>query len=218
MVAPGVPYHITQRGNRREDVFFCEGDRTLYLKLLVEYGRKHGLAVKGYCLMTNHIHLVAVPERETSLCDVLKPVHLRYAQHVNWTRGLTGHVWQGRFFSCALDEAHYIAALRYVERNPVRAGLVEQAEDYPWSSAAGHCGLREDLFAPEAELLAEAAGDWRTFLKEAGEDADADRLRLHTRTGRPLGGTLFLTLLEAYLKRPVRPRRPGRKRKEAPKL
>ena len=98
IVVPGIPYHITQRGNRREDVFFCDGDRNVCLKLLLEYARKHGLAVKGYCLMTNHVHVVAVPERESTLGDVFKPVHLRYAQHVNWSQGITGRLWQGRFW------------------------------------------------------------------------------------------------------------------------
>ena len=99
IVVPGIPYHITQRGNRRADVFFSDEDRNIYLKLLLEYAGKHGLAVKGYCLMTNHVHIVAVPARENTLCDVFKPVHLRYAQHVNWSQGITGHLWQGRFFS-----------------------------------------------------------------------------------------------------------------------
>mgnify|MGYP001233814767 CR=1 FL=1 len=214
IVVPGVPYHITQRGNRREDVFFCDGDRNLYLKLLLLYSRNNGLAVKGYCLMTNHVHLVAVPERETSLCDVFKPVHVCYAQHVNRARRLTGHVWQGRFYSCPLDDAHYIRAMRYVERNPVRARMAEHAVDYPWSSAAGHCGLRQDVFAPDAEFLAETAGDWRTFLSEDGDAGEVERLRAHTRTGKPLGGVTFLTLLETHLKRPVRSRPRGRPRKE----
>ena len=214
IVVPGIPYHITQRGNRREDVFFCDGDRDLYLKLLLQYSRKHGLAVKGYCLMTNHVHLVAVPERESSLRDVFKPVHVCYAQHVNRTRRLTGHVWQGRFYSCPLDDAHYVQAMRYVERNPVRAGMVGRAVDYPWSSAAGHCGLRQDVFAPETEFLAETAGDWQAYLSEDGDAAEMERLRAHTRTGTPLGGVTFLNLLETYLKRPVRPRGRGRPRKE----
>ena len=214
MVVPGIPYHITQRGNRREEVFFSEGDRDLYLKLLLQYSLKHGLDVKGYCLMTNHVHLVAVPQTEKTLCDVFKPVHLRYAQHVNWTQGVGGHVWQGRFFSCALDDAHYLRALRYVERNPVRAGLVDRAEEYPWSSAAGHCGLRTDVFAADTPDLTEQVGDWRAFLAEQDTPEETEQLRLHTRTGRPLGGVMFLNLLETVLNRAVRPRKAGRPRKK----
>ncbi len=216
-MVPGIPYHITQRGNRREDVFFSDGDRNVYLKLLLEYGRRHGLAVKGYCLMTNHVHIVAVPQRESTLCDVFKPVHLRYAQHVNWTQGITGRLWQGRFFSCALDDAHYLRALRYVERNPLRAGMVAHAEEYPWSSAAAHCGLRDDVLAGDSAFLTEQVGDWHAFLEEADAPEETDRLRLHTRTGRPLGGAMFLNLLESVLNRPVRARKAGRPRKEMSK-
>ena len=106
--------------------------------------------------------------------------------------------------------------MRYVERNPVRAALASRAEEYPWSSAAGHCGLRDDVFAPESELLAETTGNWRAFLSEEEKTDDIECLRLHTRTGRPLGGMMFLNLLETFLKRPVRPRRPGRPRKQRP--
>ena len=215
IVVPGIPYHITQRGNRREDVFFCDGDRNVYLKLLLEYARKHGLAVKGYCLMTNHLHVVAVPERESTLGEVFKPVHLRYAQHVNWSQGITGRLWQGRFFSCALDDAHYLKALRYVERNPVRAGLVVRAADYPWSSAAAHCGLRDDVLAGDIAELAEQVGSWRDYLEDEGLPDETEQLRQHTRTGRPLGGTMFLNLIETMLNRPVRPRKAGRPRKES---
>lgn len=213
IVIPDVPYHITQRGNRREKVFFSDGDHNLYLKLLSLYGGQHGLTVKGYCLMTNHLHLAAVPEKADALCKVFKPVHLRYAQHVNAAHGFTGHVWQGRFFSCALDEAHYIRALRYVERNPVRAGMVERAEEYPWSSAAGHCGLCSDVFAPDAAWLTQITGDWRMFLAQEDLEEETNALRRHTRTGRPLGDETFLQHLESILHRSLRPKRGGRPRK-----
>jgi len=106
VVIPGCPHHLTQRGNRREDVFFTAADRQRYLELLGEYAEKHGLAVQAYCLMTNHVHLVVVPRAEASLAAALKPVHMRYAQHVNWTQHIGGRLWQGRFFSCPLDEEH----------------------------------------------------------------------------------------------------------------
>ena len=125
VVIPGCPHHLTQRGNRREDVFFTAADRQRYLELLAEYAEKHGLAVQAYCLMTNHVHLVVVPRAEASLGAALKPVHMRYAQHVNWTQHIGGRLWQGRFFSCPLDEEHLWAAVRYVECNPVRAGMGE---------------------------------------------------------------------------------------------
>lgn len=210
---PGIPYHITQRGNRREDVFISESDCNLYIKLLLAYSRENGLAIKGYCLMANHVHLVAVPSAEDTFCKVFKPLHMRYAQYLNRRLGVSGRVWQGRYFSCALDEAHYFRALRYVERNPVRAGMAERAEDYPWSSARGHCGLRCDVFAPDAESLSQTVGDWRVFLAECDLDHETEQLRRHTSTGRPLGDASFLNRLESLLRRSVRPKRAGRPRK-----
>ncbi len=134
-----VPHHITQRGNRRENVFFTHQDRTIYLTWLSEYCAKHRVDILAYCLMTNHIHLVAVPSREDGLEVVLRPLHMRYAQRINRRRGWKGHLWQGRFFSSALDDAYLWAAMCYVERNPVRAKIVRKAENYRWSSARAHC-------------------------------------------------------------------------------
>lgn len=126
----GVPHHITQRGNRREDVFFTDEDRETYLAWLKDYADQHAVDILAYCLMTNHIHLIAVPADEDGLQRVLKPLHMRYAQRVNRSRGWKGHVWQGRYFSSALDEDYLWAAVRYVERNPVRARMVRKAENY----------------------------------------------------------------------------------------
>ena len=123
----------------------------------------------------------------------------------------------GAFLFCALDDAHYLRALRYVERNPVRAGLEAHAEEYPWSSAAAHCGLGTDVLAGDTAELAEQVGNWHDYLEDAGVPEETERLRLHTRTGRPLGGVMFLNLLETMLNRPVRPRRAGRPRKKTGK-
>ncbi len=137
-----IPHHVTQRGNRRENVFFTEGDRDAYLELLTEYCRDHEVKILAYCLMTNHVRLVAVPRQEDGLQCVFKPVDMRHAQYINRQHGWSGHLWQGRFFSSPLDEAYLWFCVRHVERNPVRAGMAERAEDYPRSSAAAHCGLK----------------------------------------------------------------------------
>jgi len=144
VVIAGFPHHITQRGNRREDVFLSDADRQAYVGFARKYADLHGLAVWAYCLMTNHVHLVAVPVRKASLALALRDTHAVYAMRFNALAGVTGHLWQGRFYSCPLDEAHLWAAVRHVERNPVRAGLVSHAGDYPWSSAAAHCGRAGD--------------------------------------------------------------------------
>ncbi len=140
IVVPGFPHHVTQRGNRRADVFEVDADYEAYLRFLKEYADRRGLAIWAYCLMTNHVHLVVVPEREESLGQALRDTHTVYAMHFNGRTDLSGHVWQGRFFSSPLDETYLWAAVRYVERNPVRAGMVERAEAYRWSSAQAHCG------------------------------------------------------------------------------
>jgi len=135
----GVPYHITQHETRRVDVFYSNEDKQIYLSWLKEYSQKHKLDIIAYCLMTNHIHLIVVPRTEDALQAVLKPLHMRYAQRLNREHG-----WKGRYFSSPLDEAYLWTAIRYVERYPVRAGIVRKCERYPWSSAAAHCHLRED--------------------------------------------------------------------------
>jgi len=133
-VLPGCTHHVTQRGSNRQDVFFVDDDRRTYLELLRQEADRHGLRVLGYCLMTNHVHLIAVPRDEESLAKAVGRTHFRYTQYVNRLHGRSGHLWQNRFYSCVLDEPHYWEAMKYIERNPVKATLVEKAEQWPWSS------------------------------------------------------------------------------------
>lgn len=213
VIVPGVAHHVTQRGNRGEKVFFSDADRRRYLELLREYADKHRLQILAYCLMDNHVHLVVVPESLTALAAALKPVHLRYAQHVNWTHNQTGRLWQGRFFSCSLDEAHCLTAIRYVERNPVRAGLVKEAEAYPFSSAAAHVGLRVDPVLTRSGEIEEAVEDWSCWLRREEDETTIAGIRRQTRTGRPLGDATFIGDLERRLKCILRPQPGGRPRK-----
>lgn len=214
VVIPGIAHHVTQRGNRGEDIFFGDADHRRFIELLREYAVKHGLAVRAWCLMTNHFHLVAIPARAGSLAETLKPVNLRYAQHVNWTRNLTGRLWQGRFYSCPLDERHFWAAVRYVERNPVRAKLVRRAWDWPWSSAAGHCGLRTDPLTTGPLELPQGVSDWRELLREPEDATMLKTLQTHTLTGRPAGDKSFVAKLERLLGRRLHALPVGRPRKK----
>ena len=212
-VAAGLPHHVTQRGNRGLDVFFTADDRQEYLVRLAEYAGRHGLKVWAYCLMSNHVHLVVVPSRPESLADTLRPLHMRHAQRVNAERGWQGHLWQGRYFSCPLDEPHLWEAVRYVERNPVRAGIVGRAEAYPWSSAAPHCGLRADpVLSPDLPLLG-AVDDWPAWL-EAPDDAvsleQLEILRRRTHTGLPCGNQSFVKRVARLVGRPLEDRSRGR--------
>ena len=135
VVVTGEPHHLIQRGNRRAAVFHSDNERHTYLRLIQEYAALHRLTLWAYCLMTNHIHLIAVPHSEQSIARTLRGLHTVYAMQYNTRYHSTGHLWQGRYKSCPLDEQHTWAAVRFVERNPVRADIVARAEDYPWSSA-----------------------------------------------------------------------------------
>jgi putative transposase len=216
VVACGLAHHVTQRGNSRQTVFGAAADCHVYLALLREYTLLHELSVLGYCLMPNHVHLIAIPRRPESLAATLRHTHGRYAAYRNAQYGSSGHVWQGRYYSCPLEGTHLWTALRYVELNPVRAGLVAAAEEYDWSSAAAHCSekmqdwLEPDLWRREWTPLA-----WRDFLSSAGPatDVESARIRSSTHTGRPLGSTAFVRDLEAKLSRRLAARKGGRPRK-----
>ena len=215
-VFAGLPHHVTQRGNRREDVFFTNEDREAYLTWLREYCDKYGLAVLAYCLMTNHIHLIVVPTTDDGLQRVLKPLHMRYAQRINRARNWKGHLWQGRFFSSPLDEVYLLAAVRYVERNPVRAGMIDRAEDYRWSSAAAHCGNRTDsvlnLESGWREQFA-TIDDWSAWLSAADEIEKIRILRQNVEKGLPCGSENFIQRLGKIAGRHLEYRPQGRPKK-----
>lgn len=210
----GQPHHITQRGNRGLDIFVREGDQERYLEFLQLYTERHGLTVLGYCLMTNHVHLIAVPETEGSLGDALRAAHARYAQMLNTREDWVGHLWQGRYFSCPLDEAHYWAALRYIEQNPVRAGLVKRAEAYRWSSAAAHCGLRQDPLVSAALPEGVTPRAWRTRLNQPLGEVDIEQLTSRTRAGLPCGDDDYVAAVSEQVGRSLVLRPPGRPRKQ----
>jgi putative transposase len=215
-VFAGVPHHITQRGNRCEDIFFTDEDREAYLSWLKEYCEKFSVEILAYCLMTNHVHLVAVPASDDGLQRVLKPLHMRYAQRINHARGWKGHLWQGRFFSSPLDEAYLWAAVRYVERNPVRAGMARRAEDYRWSSAAAHCGKRLDgLLNPESDLSKTFSDieDWSAWLAEGDEAEELQMLRRNVEKGLPCGSEGFVQKLGRRVGRLLEYRPQGRPKK-----
>ncbi|MEF2230472.1 MAG: transposase [Pseudodesulfovibrio sp.] len=211
IVVPGEPHHVVQRGNRRLPTFFCEADYRLYLKLVGERCAKHSVAVWCYCLMTNHVHLIAVPETESGLRLAFGEAHRRYSLHVNQREGWTGHLWQDRFSSCAMDEPHVLAAARYIERNPVRAGMVAHPADYPWSSAKAHLRGKDDALVKAGPLLS-LVPDWRGFIDAKDAPDDLDALRKHERTGRPLGDSAFFDRLQASTGADMRPKRPGPKK------
>jgi REP-associated tyrosine transposase len=210
VVIPDWPHHVVQRGNRKSDVFGDDSDRLVYLRLLRNACDKHGTLVWEYTLMANHVHHLMVPSRKDSLAKTIKEAHAEYSRYLNTKYGLVGHAWQGRFNSVPMDWDHYVNAVRYVLRNPVRAGIVERAEDYLWSSAAARCGLRDDPLIAKDHPLVREITNWRDWLRIEDPKAD-ERIRRHTQTGRPLGSEEFVRNLELQIGRRLLPRKRGRR-------
>ncbi len=211
IVVPGLPHHVTQRGSRRQHVFFSDADYRFYLNLLADFTREAGTEVWAYCLMPNHVHLILVPSTPEGLHRSVQEVHRRYTRHVNRQKGWKGYLWQGRFASCPMDETHLLAAARYVELNPVRAGLVKRARAWRWSSAVAHLTGKDDGIVSPQPLL-DRRPDWKAFLKKGLDETMAEALRRGERTGRPLGSVDFIEDLERRTGRTLKKQKPGRKR------
>ena len=208
VVVPGVAHHVTQRGNRCLDVFFSDDDREAYLEELMAMGAKYGVSYAGYCLMSNHVHLIAVPDTPESLASALGWTHNRYARRINFRQGWRGHLWQSRFYSCPLDELHAAMALRYVELNPVRAGLVSDATEWRWSSARAHVLGEPNKYIVSSPFMS-GGDDWHKFLRRGTPDAELAEICERTRTGRPLGQKDFIVALEHTLSRTLQRKKPG---------
>jgi len=202
VIIPGLPYHVTQRGNGRQQVFFTEADYLKYLALLRMHANQFHMDVLGYCLMPNHPHLIVIPQEEDSLARALGLTHQRYTQLFNMTYRRTGLLWQGRFHACALDEDHFWNALRYVELNSKRAHLVAHAWEYFWSSAGAHIGGvdRHHLLKPIPWIDGWDARNWRELLT-LPEDGDfLATIRRRTRDNAPLGTPEFCRQFSARLR------------------
>jgi putative transposase len=214
LVVPGIPHHVTQRGNRGEPTFFSDGDYRLYRDMLAEAAHKAGTGIWAYCLMPNHVHLILTPADPDGLRRTLGDLHRRYTAHINLRNRWTGHLWQGRFGSVAMDEAHLHAAVRYVSLNPVRAGLAARARDWKWSSVRAHLAGKDDGVVTVAPVL-ERVGRFATFLAQPfDEDAEYNALRRAETTGRPIGGEDWLKRLEQDHARSLTPRKRGPKARD----
>jgi REP-associated tyrosine transposase len=215
VVVPDVAHHVTQRGNRRQPVFFGDEDYAAYRDLVAAACRSQGVSCFAWCLMPNHVHLILVPRSADGLRAALAEAHRRYSRRINFAHGWTGYLWQGRFCSYPMDDAHLMTAVRYVELNPVKAGLAVRAEDWPWSSARAHVGGKPDGLTDLAGL-AGVHRNWRAMLRHGLEAGDPDpeaeaAIEAHQRTGRPWGGDAFVRRLEQDTGRTLARRKPGRK-------
>jgi putative transposase len=210
LVLPGIPHHVTQRGNGRQAVFFEEGDFALYLDLLAQAARRTGCEIWSYCLMPNHVHAIIVPRDADGLRATFGELHRRYTGYINARARRTGHLWQGRFGSVAMDEAHLHAAFRYVALNPVRARLVARAEDWAWSSTRALIAGKDDHVVAVAPVL-ERVGEFAAFLgQEFDEDVGYAALRRAETIGRPVGSAAWLAAMEARSGRVLAPGKRGR--------
>ena len=223
IVIPGIPYHVTQRGNRRQPIFFSDEDRILYLDLLRQGCAAARVTCLAWCLMDNHVHLILVPETADGLRAALAEAHRRYTRHINAREGWTGYLFQGRFASYPMDDAHLMAAIRYVELNPVAAGMVAHAQDWRWSSARSHVSGRRMSGDPLTNVAALGVHvrNWKAMLRHGLEASDlgaegeaaAAAIEARLRTGRPLAAEEWIAQQEAALDRQLAPARRGRKPK-----
>ncbi len=212
VVFPGIPHHVTQRGARRQRTFFQNSDYERYLLLCQKEKQRCGVSILAYCLMPNHVHLVVVPKEQTSLNKFFKVVHSRFAAEINSTHGWSGHLWQSRFFSSALDRDYLLAAVRYVELNPVRAGIVDKPEEYPWSSTRAQMRRQSHLELDlDDEWMKELPGpaQWLSFLG-TNRSEESVALSLNINQNLPCGSEQFIANLENTAGLNLRYRPPGR--------
>lgn len=216
IVIPGAAHHITQRGNNRQTVFRDDQDRELYVRLLRHRSRRHGVEILAWCLMTNHVHLVLVPQDARGLSKVVGETHWIHAQAFNKRHARVGHLWHGRYFSTPMDELHTLRCMLYVERNPVRAGLVQRSEDHLWSSARAH------VKGDDARRMVDAVAwrrrfppeVWRAMLREGEDEVVQERIESGLRSGIPLMDEGRIAVLETRIGRCLKRRPRGRPRKD----
>jgi putative transposase len=176
---------------------------------LGEYSALYGMRIWAYCLMTNHVHIIAAGLKPDSLSKAIGRTHMRFARWINRQNGWSGHLWSNRFFSTPLDELHLWGAVKYVELNPVRAGVVEQASAYPWSSAMAHCAKKQDVLLDASRPFPGPIGDWSAWLDLGVDDDLVKRIREKTSSGRPCGSHDFVRDMERKLNRILSPARRG---------
>ena len=212
VIAVGYPHHVVQRGNRRQQVFFKDGDYKEYLNLLNDLTSKNKVSIVAYCLMPNHVHLIAVPETPEGLTSAIGETHRKYTRMINFRKKWRGYLWQGRFSSYIMDEKYLYAAARYILNNPVKAKIVKRADEYKWSSISHHLG-RETLPFVNDTILQGLIEDWDTYLKGDMKKEDVELLQKHERTGRPLGDKTFIEKIEKNLGISLKKKKPGPKKK-----
>jgi putative transposase len=211
----GYPHQVTQRGNYEQPVFEEEADFRRYLQWLRGYADRYKIEVWAYCLMPNHVHYVCLPKAEDALSRGFNALHMKYAQYFHGKKGLSGHLWRARFLSCMLDDGSVFEEVRFIENNPVRAGLVARPEDYPWSSARHHVLGENDPIINDGCRLRTEIPDWHSYLSNTGNERVLNRTWQSLKTGRPAGEAEFVHGLEEVMGRRLMALPRGRPRKNA---
>ncbi len=200
-ILAGLPHHVIQRGLHGRKTFLSNEDYGVYLEIMSDCTRRHGVEIWAYCLMPDHVHLIAIPNKKKSLSNCLRAAHGRYTKYINQRTNNSGQFWQGRYSSHLLDEQYLIACARYIEINPVKRDYVDQPEEWKWSSAIPHIMNSDDSLVHAKPLLERVNRDWKNFLGETRPEHEADLFYLHEKNGRPLGSEAFLDMVEKSQKK-----------------
>lgn len=213
IVLPNTPHHITQRGNRGDFIFFEKADYTTYLEILTEQCRRFGISIYSYCLLPNQAHFIAEPREAAQLSRAVGEAHRHYTNIINKRNNWSGHLFQNRYFSYAMDEQYLLRAARYIETLPVTLKLTPKPEKYLWSSAKSRIKINEENSFIRPFNSFHTIDNWEEFLSRPMNESEINVIQLHLQTGRPRGSNLFLDGIEKKIGRPVRPQKRGRKPK-----
>ncbi|OGP58815.1 MAG: hypothetical protein A2162_05885 [Deltaproteobacteria bacterium RBG_13_52_11b] len=214
IVGLGYPHHVVQRGNNKERIFFDKEDYQKYLSLLEKYSAEKEVPILAYCLMANHVHLLLRPLSDSALPKMMQGVTLCYTQYFNAKNERTGRLWECRYYSSIIDEDRYLwSAAKYIENNPVRAGMVRKPDDYGYSSARAHVSGKVDSLLRESLFDKEHLDEYRRLIRGQENKRFLDEIRKQTRLCKPLGDANFLEILSGKIGRPLVFRSKGRPRK-----
>jgi putative transposase len=226
LVVPGYPHHVIQRGNNRQPIVMDDHDRITFLRELGELAAERALAVHAYVLMDNHIHLLATPQAQGDLSWVMQALGRRYVHAFNRRYARTGTLWEGRFRAAVVEtDRYFLACQRYIELNPVRAGLVEDPAAFRWSSAQHHLGIRADALVSDHSVFwalgntpFEREAAYRNLLAQGMGIDEAAAITQATLRARVLGGSSFVEQLARLTDRPITQRPRGRPRRSGAPL
>jgi len=213
IIVPNSPHHISQRGNRGESIFFEKEDFSNYLELIQKNLNDFKIDLLSFCLLPNQIHLLMEPKHKDDLSRCIGETNRQYTRYINQKKNWTGHLFQNRFFSYAMDDQHALRAARFIETLPVTAKITEKPQNYLWSSAKYRIKTIENSPIKPFNMF-HLDQNWEDFLGRIMDTEELKKIQTHLQTGRPRGNTLFLDTVEQQIGRPVRPQKRGRKPKK----